>query len=266
MYGYLYEQVLFGTDKRYFLDKTPRYYQIIPQIQHLFPDSRFIILLRNPLAVLCSILRTWVKGSWMLLHRYRRDLLMAPALLLEGINILDESCVVIHYEKFVRNPEVEMKELCRHLELRFVPDMIEYGKSDISSWSHGDQVGIHQHREPDPASTEKWMEDIENPQIWRLARDYLKFLGQNTVEEMGYACDDLVDTLVKCRPLSIRLAFTWPWWLLVHSLNLSEYGQVAEQRADQFIRSLNSNGIKATWQKISSEIGEGKGNALSKVE
>ena len=41
----------------YFLDKSPRYYHILSSLLRIFPDSKFIILLRNPLAVLNSILR-----------------------------------------------------------------------------------------------------------------------------------------------------------------------------------------------------------------
>ena len=32
----------------YFLDKTPRYYLIIPQIVEIFPEAKFIFLFRNP--------------------------------------------------------------------------------------------------------------------------------------------------------------------------------------------------------------------------
>lgn len=45
------------SGKKYFLDKSPRYYHIIKNLLHIFPDSKFIILLRNPLAVLNSLLK-----------------------------------------------------------------------------------------------------------------------------------------------------------------------------------------------------------------
>lgn len=258
MYGYLYEQALAGSGKSHFLDKTPRYYQIIPQIHRLFPRAQFIILLRNPLAVLCSVLRTWVKGSWPLLHRYKCDLLKAPKLLLEGINTLNESCVIVHYESFVRDPESEARKLCASLGLDFVPDIIEYDESDPSSWQHGDKVGFRQHSRPDPQGANKWVQDIEDAQIWRLARDYLLFLGPDTVNEMGYAYDNLLDTLSTCRPSSIRLAATWPLWLLVNSLNWSECSQILEHRTDQVLESLQRDGLRATWRKIVSQVAKQK--------
>ena len=52
----LYEKALEPSGKKYFLDKTPRYYFIIPELHRIFPKAKFIFILRNPLAVLSSIL------------------------------------------------------------------------------------------------------------------------------------------------------------------------------------------------------------------
>ena len=64
MYNYLYEGALPGTGKGYFLDKTPRYYLVIPELYCTFPKAHYIFLLRNPVAVLCSILETREKKDW----------------------------------------------------------------------------------------------------------------------------------------------------------------------------------------------------------
>lgn len=266
MYTYLYEQAIEHSGRGRFLDKTPRYYHIIPQIHRLFPNAHFIILLRNPLAVLCSILRTWVRGSWPLLHRFKRDLLSAPERLLEGIETLSDSCTVVHYERLVTDPDTEMRRLCARLGLDFAAEMIEYGEGDSPSWRFGDQLGVRQHTRPEPAAAEKWTQDIENPQIWRLARDYLMFLGQDVLDEMGYAYDDLWRELSDSRPSTIRLVFTWPLWMLVHGLNLSQYGQVAEQRADRVVASLRRHGLTPTCRRIASKMRGIRGNALPDVE
>jgi hypothetical protein len=261
MYGYLYKQVLAGSDKRYFLDKTPRYYQIIPQVQRLFPEARFIILLRNPLAVLCSILRTWIKGRWPLLYRYKHDLLSAPMLLLEGIEKLDESCVVVHYENLVKDAESEVRGLCAKLGIQFTPDVLTYGKQDVSPWQRGDKIGVHQHNSPDVQNIEKWIQDIEHPQVWRLVKDYLLFLGHNTVNEMGYRYDELWNTLLVSRPSAIRLAFTWPLSLSINALNCSERGYAIESyidnllvRVGQVSASLKRNGVRITLSKMVREV------------
>ena len=75
MFGYLYSRALEGSNKSHFLDKTPRYYFIIPELHRVFPEARYIILLRNPLAVLASILDSWTRRNWFSLHRFRHCLL-----------------------------------------------------------------------------------------------------------------------------------------------------------------------------------------------
>ena len=62
MYGHFYEKALDTSGSRYFLDKTPRYYLIIPELIQTFPKAKFIILLRNPLAVLSSMVKTRARG------------------------------------------------------------------------------------------------------------------------------------------------------------------------------------------------------------
>ncbi len=74
----------------YFLDKTPRYYLIIPEIAQIFPDAKFIFLFRNPLQVISSVMKTWCKGTLNGLHRYNNDLINGPQLLSEGYEILKD--------------------------------------------------------------------------------------------------------------------------------------------------------------------------------
>ena len=45
-----------GLPGKYVLDKTPRYYHILPELLELFPKAKFVLLQRNPLSVFASIL------------------------------------------------------------------------------------------------------------------------------------------------------------------------------------------------------------------
>ena len=63
-----FARTVYGTaiargNRRRFLDKTPRYTMIVPELIELFPAARFILLLRNPLAVLSSELKTYIRGD-----------------------------------------------------------------------------------------------------------------------------------------------------------------------------------------------------------
>lgn len=213
---YLYERALVNSDKRYFLDKTPRYYLIIPELYRVFPRAHYIILLRNPLAVLCSILSNWIEEEWFWLHGVRHDLLRAPRLILEGIELLGERSLVVHYERLVEHPEEEIQKLCQGMGVDFVPEMIEYGRQPaIPRWSLGDQKSVYQYTRPVPQYAEEWVRALENPQVWRLASDYLHVLGRETVEQMGYSWVALEETLETRRAGRFSRWFTFSMaWLM----------------------------------------------------
>ena len=99
---HIYEQALVGTGKQMFLDKTPRYYGIFPELGRIFPDARFVILLRNPLSVLCSLIRTWIQEDWHRMPSYRYDLLKAPQDLMTGARALGDRVITLRYEDIFR--------------------------------------------------------------------------------------------------------------------------------------------------------------------
>ena len=67
---------------QFFIDKTPRYYEMLPEIMQLFPNAKYLILKRNPFASLQSMLSTWSNGKidYKLFMTFYRDFLAAPFL------------------------------------------------------------------------------------------------------------------------------------------------------------------------------------------
>jgi len=209
MYGTMYEMALQRARKRYFLDKTPRYYLIIRELYRTFPEAHFIFVLRNPLAVLCSVANTWVRGKWRRLRRYRTDVLKAPLLILNGIETVGERSLTVTYENVVAQPEEELKKICARLGVDFVPGIVRYGDAGLSAWPLGDQKKVYQRTSPDPDIPNQWVHALRDPQTWRLAHEYLEFLGKETLNKMGYDHEGLLATLRDYRPHLARLWFTF---------------------------------------------------------
>ncbi|MDY6987432.1 MAG: sulfotransferase [Thermodesulfobacteriota bacterium] len=250
MYGYLYHRVLAGSGKRYFLDKTPRYYLIISELYRTFPEARYIVLLRNPLAVLCSIIRTWIKenclgfAQYFQLYEYRHDLVRAPGLLLEGAEILGERCIVVRYEELVRDPQGQIRRICDELGVSFAPRMLEYGGADHCRWTLGDQEHVYKFKGPCEERLASWERDVDDPQIWRFANEYLEILGQKTLEHMGYSYGELRRILEDHRPYRILSCLTFSLtWLLGKPLRERRRWEVNLLR---LIRSIQKNGIIGT--------------------
>lgn len=208
MYTYLYDCALESSEKRYFLDKTPRYAYIIPELYRTFPEAHFIILLRNPLAVLCSVVKTWTGYDRRLLSLHRDDLDDVPGLLLEGIEMLGAKCVIVHYEELVGQPETEVQKICEKLGIEFFPEMIEYNRHNLPQWRFGDSL-VYQHTRPVAKKAESWRSDIRHPLMWRLANKYLGLLGRETIEKMEYSYHELQQILEASRPHWSRRWFAY---------------------------------------------------------
>lgn len=182
MYGAACRQ----AGKSIFLDKTPRYYKILPELASVFPHASFIVLLRNPAAVLSSMMRTWLRGDWTRFDYFRDDLLEAPTLLTDFIAGSGEQSIVVHYEKLVLDPEKCVREICDRLKQPYHAQLLQYGQREIPTGRYGDPEGIRKHDHPSPASLNRWLEHAQNPQVYHLLHAYLQALGPDMVARMGY--------------------------------------------------------------------------------
>jgi hypothetical protein len=204
----IYQDAIQRQNKRYFLDKTPRYFFIIPELYRLFPKAKFVFLLRNPLAVLASELSTYVKSNWPILGVFKADLVSAPGWILDGIDLLGEKGYVIHYEHFVSESEKSIRALCDYLGLDFHEAMLDYSNTPKPVGRYNDQTGINQHSSPNTDSLEKWKEMVSDNQALHFAQRYLESLGEDTITRLGYDYQELFRTLHSRRVSTNRL-YSW---------------------------------------------------------
>lgn len=195
MASFIYNEALKKSGKTYFLDKTPRYYFIIAELYRTFPKAKFIFLLRNPLAVLSSILTTWVRENWDILADFKYDLLRAPQLIADGVDLLKRKVLVVHYEDLAANPEQTISSLCRYLKIKYYPEMLDYGLNAVPHGRMGDQTNIHKHNKPTSEYVSKWVDQLASPYIRYLSEIYLSILGPELLARLGYSYDELSSTL-----------------------------------------------------------------------
>lgn len=188
----LYSRAATHQGKTIFLDKTPRYYYIFDELVEIFPEAKFLILLRNPLAVLNSILKTWVKEDLGLLGYYRDDLTLAPQKLIDGLRKHPGRCFGVKYEELIQRPEEVVRAICEYLGITYSSGLIDYGDRKRPDWKLGDPVGVHRATRPTPASLDSWKKGFSSPQSRLFAASYLAELGAELVKEMGYDYDELM--------------------------------------------------------------------------
>lgn len=191
------QQKIAGSDTPYFLDKTPRYHLILNELIAMFPDAKFIVLYRNPLAVAASIIETGKHGVFRF-GGNEIDLYKGPAALVAFVQKHSEAVLALKYEDFVQNPLDEYNRIMKFLELPTVTQVDLPQKSSVTEAPLGDKTGVAAYKSISTTSVDKWVKTFNNPIRRRWARDYLSFLGED-LQKMGYSKDIILKKLTQDR-------------------------------------------------------------------
>ncbi|MEP7026182.1 MAG: sulfotransferase, partial [Actinomycetota bacterium] len=110
--------------------KTPSNVLIWSRIAEIWPDARFIFLLRHPAAVVASLQASW-DPDWQWAGTGTSDRVTASAL--RYMRKVEEarhglSGHTVRYEEVTSDPEATIRKVCAYLEVDFEPDMLEYGQ------------------------------------------------------------------------------------------------------------------------------------------
>lgn len=105
-------------------EKTPNHLLYMNVLNELFPDARFVHLVRDPRAVVNSW-RTvpWSRGS------PRRDAEVwrrYESTARKQNRQLGDAIMTVYYEDLLTSPGAVLSEVCRHLGVAFTPSMLDY--------------------------------------------------------------------------------------------------------------------------------------------
>lgn len=192
----LYEKQCIN-DEKYFLDKTPRYYNIIPEIAKSFPDAKFIFLFRNPVHVMSSIVQTWCKGQLNRLYIYDRDLNYGPKALSEGYTLLKNKAYALQYEQYILNPKKYTKEICKYLEIDFDNDMLNSFQQQDTKGKMGDPTGSKEYSNVNIKPLQKWKETFNTSFRKRFLKKYIQNIDNETLTIQGYNKDNILEEISK---------------------------------------------------------------------
>ncbi len=195
---HLYDAFLTKHNAEVFLDKTSRYYLILPELVRTFPEAKYVFLVRNPLAVLASFLNTMVNDSPYGLSEpgVRKDLLEGYKLIRQGIEQVGDDAIVINYEELVGEPEATIALLCKRLKIPFEPEMLNYGKKlGVLPGKLVDPKSIHKHDTPVKDYVDAWQSLFVTSQERYIAQVFLTHLGPELVNSFGYSYQDLYATV-----------------------------------------------------------------------
>jgi hypothetical protein len=116
----------------------------------LWPDARFIHLVRDPRDVARSVVGMgWAGNAWRGVEPWLETEELWDQL---RTRVPEERRIEVRYETFSRQPEKELRRLCAFLDLPYESNMLEFDR-----WSS--------YRRPDPAMTEQWKRKASEQEI-----------------------------------------------------------------------------------------------------
>ena len=166
---------------RYFLDKTPRYALFAPDLVRTFPQARFILLWRDPLAIVQSMNESFFGGAWGL-HHHEVDLYRGLEGLVAAQRQLGSRAHVLRYEDLVQDPEGSLAALFGWLGLDpagvdAAPVTLRGRMGDPRR--HGDDGRVR-------VRSRDWRETPLTAPRRRWLRRYLDWIGAERLALMGH--------------------------------------------------------------------------------
>jgi Sulfotransferase family len=196
----LYEAAA-GDGAEYFLDKSPPYHLVADEIMNLFPEGRFIFLWRNPLAIIASLIETWLRGQWRPLA-FRQQLFIGVPRLVEAYRANQSRAYSVRFEDLVSGDGQAWERLMDHLGVDFEPDSLHRFSEVSLNGRNGDPTGIRRYETLSTEPTGKWPETIGNPLRKAWCRRYLRFVGDENLTTMGFDARQLAREL-DARPFTV---------------------------------------------------------------
>ena len=148
---------LLRSGKQWLVDKTPSNVFALKRIRTVWPDARFIYLLRHPQ----SIVQSWHEGD--------PDARPMPEAIHRTLQYMEHleagrhvhPGLTVRYEDLTSDPQEQTRRICEFLEVPWEPAMAEYGQQNhgefvkgIGDWSDKIKSGSIQQGRPLPADDE----------------------------------------------------------------------------------------------------------------
>jgi hypothetical protein len=182
--------------KKFFLDKTPAYALVMDFITRIYPEAKYVVLTRHPLAVFSSFAESFFNSDYRAAHQYNPILeRYVPAI---AKLIRDRAVPLFHveYEKLVQEPDGMLRGIFEFIGVPHEPSAVEYGRGEPTEKGLGDPTGVGKHTRPTTASIDKWAVEIATqPDRLALCREIIGRLDPADLALWGHPVETLWEPL-----------------------------------------------------------------------
>lgn len=179
---------------KFFIEKTPRNILVADKIVELFPDAKFIFLWRNPISIVSSIIETFSFGKWGL-HRNYVDLFEGFDKMYTSFHTHRDNVLSLQYENLINEPTITIKYIADYLELDLSSSSLQYFHEVKLPGRLGDSTGIKNYKTIDKEPLDKWKQTLCNTVRKKWLVEYINWIGQSRLQEIGYDYYELISNL-----------------------------------------------------------------------
>lgn len=188
----LYGRMLSTSQSSYFLDKTPANALVLPFLQRLYPDAKYVVLTRHPLAVFSSYANSFFDGDWQAAYDFNPILeRYVPAM---AAFIRERPVPLLHvaYEDLVMDPSSQLERIFAYLGLEHDPSAVDYGDAEPMKKGMGDPITVDKQGRPVPGSVDKWAAELaHDPEKRALAEAMIAHLDGRDLAAWQWPADAL---------------------------------------------------------------------------
>jgi len=163
--------------------KTPRFVRYGRLLKRHYPEARFINVIRDPRAVVSSLIRSNVHHSnvYFAARRWLRDVQAGLALQED----YPGDAISIQYETLVKSPEDTLRQVCAFLKIDFEPGLLTYHKKGTAEYGeYYAQIHAKLNEAPDPTRIEAWRKHLLPRQV-----ALIESVCGETMRSLGYAAE-----------------------------------------------------------------------------
>jgi hypothetical protein len=209
----MYGRMLAKSDKRYFLDKTPAYSLVLPFLTRLYPDARYVVLTRHPLAIMSSYANSFFDGDWHAANEFNPIVNRYVPAIARLLRDPVQHVLHVRYEQLVREPATELARIFAFLDLPNEPGAVQYGEkytSDVPA-GMGDPITVAKEKRPVETSLHKWVTELlEDSAKLTLASQIVHRLDADDLQHWGFDKSELLAPLEQSRRAGDSAQFKKP--------------------------------------------------------
>jgi hypothetical protein len=185
-YGGFQAEYMRRRGKARWAEKTPEYTLILDFIDELFPDARYIHVIRDGRDVVASFRERWgyraalrvARGVWVSHVTAARDF---------GRRVAGERYTEIRYERLVAEPEAVLRDLFRFLDEPWDPVVLRWDELHHDTTDHYAGFTADRRRAGrDPAAIYRWRVGAGGSKLDPLLRLIMRRRSWSLLRELGY--------------------------------------------------------------------------------